>query len=127
MTTVQQFVIDADREYVIATTTAATAELGYPDLTIDAIADRAGVLASAVLAHFADADACFLAAYDAAIAPLVTAVWTAFEAEHGWVQQIRAGLHALLEYCAANPVEAHLIIVDALAAPVALERRYAAL
>ena len=103
-TTAQQFVIDADREHVIAATTAATAELGYPELTIAAIADRAGGPSSAVLAHFPDVDACFLAAYDAAIARLVTSVWTAFEAQHGWVQQVRAGLHALLEHCAENPV-----------------------
>ena len=126
-TTAQQFVIDADREHVIAATTAATAELGYPELTIAAIADRAGGPSSAVLAHFPDVDACFLAAYDAAIARLVTSVWTAFEAQHGWVQQVRAGLHALLEHCAENPVEAHLLMVDALAATVALERRHAAL
>ena len=101
-TTAQQFVIDADREHVIAATTAATAELGYPELTIAAIADRAGGPSSAVLAHFPDVDACFLAAYDAAIARLVTSVWTAFEAqlelsadgEPHWTRQQRSLLLA---------------------------------
>ena len=121
------FVIDAERERVLHAAAVATGELGYPDLTEQAIADRAGVTLEGFHRHFPDADAAFLAAYDAAIARLVTAVWTAFETERVWLRQVRAGLAAFLRFLADDPVAARLIIVDALAAPIALDRRHAAL
>jgi AcrR family transcriptional regulator len=121
------FVIDAERERMLHAVAVAIGELGYPDLTDEAIASRAGVTLEAFHRHFGDADAAFLAAYDAAIARLVTAVWTAFETERVWLRQIRAGLGAFLRFLADDPVAARLLIVDALAAPVALDRRHAAL
>jgi AcrR family transcriptional regulator len=121
------FVIDAERQRVLEAVALVAADVGYPALTAEAIADRAGVSLEDFRARFTDADACFMAAYDDGISRLVTAVWTAFEAEHGWLPQVHAGLAAFLGFLAGDPVTARLLIVDARAAPAALERRHAAL
>src|ERR671937_29238 len=49
------FVIDAERERVLHAAAVATGELGYPDLTEQAIADRAGVTLEGFHRHFPDA------------------------------------------------------------------------
>jgi AcrR family transcriptional regulator len=121
------FVIDSERGRLFEAVALVVAEVGYPALTEEAIAERAGVPLEELHARFPDAEACFMAAYDDGIGRLVTAVWTAFEAEHGWLPQLHAGLAALLGFLAGDPVAARLLIVDALAAPAALERRHAAL
>jgi AcrR family transcriptional regulator len=121
------FVIDPERQRVLEAVALVAADVGYPALTAEAIADRAGVSLEDFRARFTDADACFMAAYDDGISRLVTAVWTAFEAEHGWLPQVHAGLAAFLAFLAGDPVTARLLIVDARAAPAALERRHAAL
>jgi AcrR family transcriptional regulator len=121
------FVIDGERQRLLEAVALVVADVGYLALTDAAIADRAGVPLENFRARFADAEACFMAAYDDGIARLVTAVWTAFEAQHGWLPQVHAGLAAFLAFLAGDPVTARLLIVDALAAPAALERRHAAL
>jgi AcrR family transcriptional regulator len=121
------FVIDGERQRLLQAVALVAADVGYPALTAEAIADRAGVPLEHFRARFADAEACFMAAYDDGIGRLVTAVWTAFEAEHGWLPQVHAGLAAFLGFLAGDPVTARLVIVDVRAAPAALERRHAAL
>jgi AcrR family transcriptional regulator len=121
------FVIDGERQRLLEAVAVVVAEVGYPALTDEAIAERAGMPLEDFRARFADADACFMAAYDDGIGRLVTAVWTAFEAEHGWLPQVHAGLAAFLGFLAGDPVTARLLMVDVLAAPAALEHRHAAL
>jgi AcrR family transcriptional regulator len=121
------FVIDDERQRLLEAVALVAADVGYPALTDAAIADRAGVPLETFSARFTDAEACFMAAYDDGIGRLVTAVWTAFEAEHGWLPQVQAGLAAFLGFLAGDPVTARLLIVDVRAAPAALEHRQAAL
>lgn len=73
---------------------------------------------------FEDRDACFLAAFDEALALATTRVLPVFESATGWLGKLRGGLTGLLAFIDVEPKLARLLIYESLSAgPVALERR----
>ena len=112
------------RERLLAAMLRATAELGYREVSVQDVLDRAGVSRPTFYEHFENKEACFLAAFDTAAARLRKRLELAAEEGEGWRQRFRLGLEELLRFVAEDPDAAMSLIVDARAAcPPALERR----
>lgn len=112
------------RERLLAAMLRATAELGYREVSVQDVLDRAGVSRPTFYEHFENKEGCFLAAFDSAAGRLRSALEGAAASGEGWRERLRLGLEELLRFVAQNPDEAMSLIVDARAAcPPALERR----
>ncbi len=116
------------RERLLAAMLRATAELGYREVSVQDVLERAGVSRPTFYEHFENKEACFLAAFDCAAARLRKRLELAAENGEGWRQRFRLSLEELLRFVAEDPDAAMSLIVDARAAcPPALERRDALL
>jgi AcrR family transcriptional regulator len=122
----------------------AVADRGYAAATIDDIVRDAGVSKKTFYEHFSDKLGCFLAAYEAASDELLAHMTAAQEgtggagretgsdpvsrgagdADPGWLERTRAGIHAYLRWLAAEPALARVFLIEiAAAGPAALELR----
>jgi AcrR family transcriptional regulator len=112
------------RERMLAAMLKATAELGYREVSVQDVLDRAGVSRPTFYEHFENKDDCFLAAFDAAATRLRKRLEVAGEEGEDWRGQLRLTLEELLRFVAEDPDAAMSLIVDARAAcPPALLRR----
>ncbi len=102
---------------------AALAYHGYEDTKITDIVELSGVSRATFYEHFQGKEPCFAAAYEDGVERLVTVAEAAVQGERSWEAQVSAGLQAGLEFLAAGPLLAHLLLVEALAAarPARLE------
>ncbi|MEU6733499.1 TetR/AcrR family transcriptional regulator [Streptomyces physcomitrii] len=120
----------AQRDRLVRAMIAATAEQGYPAVMIADVVRRARVSRKAFYAHFADKQACFLAAADLGVALMFRRVAEAVAAVGEAPEPLaplRAGLGAYLRFLAGEPEFARVFLVEGLAAgPAALERFAAA-
>jgi AcrR family transcriptional regulator len=105
---------------------AALAYHGYEDTKITDIVELSGVSRATFYEHFQGKEPCFAAAYEDGVERLVTAVEAAVHGEEGWESCLSAGLRAGLDFLAAGPPLAHLLLVEALAAarPARLEHEH---
>jgi len=112
------------RERLLAGMLRATAELGYREVSVQEVLDRAGVSRPTFYEHFENKEDCFLAAFDSAASRLRDRLEVAAEDGEGWRGRLRLSLEDLLRFVAEDPDAAMTLIVDARAAcPPALERR----
>jgi AcrR family transcriptional regulator len=112
------------RERILAAMLRATAELGYRDVSVQDVLERAGVSRPTFYEHFENKEACFLAAFDAVATRLRERIRAAAEDGEGWRGQLRLGLGELLRFVSEEPDAAMSLIVDGRAAcPPALLRR----
>jgi AcrR family transcriptional regulator len=116
----------SQRERLLDAAIDVVAEQGYAATTVADLTKEAGISRTTFYAMFEDREACFLAAYEAAVDVLTRRVSTAFEAEQGWPARVRAGLEALLSSLAAEPQLARLAFVDVGSVGPAAQRRYRA-
>jgi AcrR family transcriptional regulator len=116
------------RERLLAGMLRASAELGYRELNVQDVLERAGVSRPTFYEHFENKEASFLAAFDNAAAHLRKRLEDAAAEGEGWRQRLRLSLEELLRFVAEDHDAAMSLIVDARAAcPPALERRDALL
>jgi AcrR family transcriptional regulator len=100
------------------------AERGVAQASVAHIVARAGVSRRTFYELFEDREDCFLAAFDHALSRAGEVVLSAYGAERGWRERVRAGLAALLRFLDEEPGLGGLLVVDSLSAgPSALERR----
>jgi len=112
------------RERLLAAMLRATAQLGYREVSVQDVLDRAGVSRPTFYEHFGNKEDCFMAAFDTASARLRTRLETAGEDGNGWRERLRLSIEALLRFVGEEPDAAMTLIVDARAAcPDALTRR----
>jgi AcrR family transcriptional regulator len=112
------------RERILAAMLRATAELGYRDVSVQDVLERAGVSRPTFYEQFENKEDCFLAAFDAAAARLRERIEIAAGGGNGWRERLRLGLEDLLRFVADDPDAAMTLIVDARAAcPPALLKR----
>jgi AcrR family transcriptional regulator len=116
----------SQRERLLDAAVRVAAEKGYAATTVGDLTAQAGVSRTTFYELFEDKEACFLAAYDAAVDTLVRRIVTAYESERRWPDQARAALVALLEALASEPALARLFLVDVRSAGPAAQRRYRA-
>jgi AcrR family transcriptional regulator len=117
----------SQRQRLLEATIRVVAEKGYATTTVADLTREAGISRTTFYEMFDDKQACFLAAYDAAVDTLVRRVSATYEAAEGpWPERARAGLATLLEALAEEPALARLALVDIGAAGPAAQRRYRA-
>ncbi|MEX0972299.1 MAG: TetR/AcrR family transcriptional regulator [Solirubrobacterales bacterium] len=121
-----EVVARSQRERLLEAAVRVVAAKGYGAMTIGDLTKGAGVSRTTFYELYEDKQACFLAAYDAAVALLVRRVIAAYESEQNWPERAAAGLAALLETLAAEPALARLSLVDIGNAGPAAQRRYRA-
>jgi AcrR family transcriptional regulator len=116
-------VIANQRRRIFDGLAAALAYHGYEDTKITDVVELAGLSRATFYEHFRGKEACFDAAYEDGVERLVAAVEVAAADEHRWTMRLSAGLSAGLDFLAADPALAHLLLVEALAAarPARLE------
>lgn len=101
------------------------AEQGYEATKIADLVRRAGVARKTLYDNFDGKEEVFLAAFDRAIDELAQRTEDACEGVEGeWIDQIAAGLRALLAYVAENPATARMCLVEAVSATPAASARY---
>lgn len=116
------------RERLLAAMLRATAQLGYREVSVQEVLERAGVSRPTFYEHFENKEDCFLAAFDNAAAGLRRRLEAAAEDGEGWRERLRLSLEELLRFVAEEPDAAMSLVVDARAAcPEALSRRDALL
>jgi AcrR family transcriptional regulator len=91
-------------------------EDGYGQMSVARVITRAGVSRRTFYEVFEDREACFLAAFDQAVAQLRALAVEAWERETLWRRQVRASLSALLVSLDEQPAVGSLVIVEALGA-----------
>ena len=112
------------RERLLAAMLRATAEIGYREVSVQDVLERAGVSRPTFYEHFENKEACFVAAFDAAASRLREQLEAAGEEGETWRDRLRATLERLLRFVAEDRDAAMSLIVDARAAcPPALLRR----
>jgi AcrR family transcriptional regulator len=101
---------------------------GYRAMSVEDVIVTAGVSRRTFYEHFKNKHDAFVAAFDAVLEQLLSAVQEAYEREERGVDRLRAGLAAFLDFIAREPAFARMCIVEALAAgSEAVARRNAAM
>ena len=118
------FVAANQRERILSAVAQAAAELGYVEMSVEAITARAGVSRRTFYEHFKNKEDAFLATYDALLHQLVMHTQRAYLQETAVMPRLRAGISAYLQFLANEPAFARTCIVEVLAVgPRALARR----
>jgi AcrR family transcriptional regulator len=112
------------RERLIAAMLMAASELGYREVNVQSVIDRAGISRPTFYEHFANKEDCFLAAFDTTAARLRKRVIEA-SAEGGacWRDRLRLGLKAVLDFIVEEPDAGRALIVEARAGSAAAVQR----
>ena len=119
-------VVQLQRARIIAAMVEVVAERGVARATVAHVVACSGVSRRTFYELFDDREDCFVAAFDLAVERAVARVAPAFGEGGGWLEKIRMGLRASLEFLDDEPAMGRLVIVDALGAgPVALGASHA--
>ncbi len=115
------------RERMLAAMAESVTARGYGGASVADVVERAGVSRSTFYEHFANREECFLAAYDAGVELVQTAIEAAALPLGGDpLAALDAAVGAYLEMLRDNPAFAQTFLVEVLAAgPRAQERRAA--
>lgn len=111
------------RERLIAGMLNAASELGYRETNVQDVIDRAGVSRPTFYEHFANKEACFLAAFDTTAARVHDRIEAVAVTGETWRDRLRLGLEELLRFAVSEPDAARSLIVEARAASAEAVRR----
>jgi AcrR family transcriptional regulator len=101
---------------------------GYERTSVRTVLARTGIYRQAFYDNFADKDDCYLQAYEVGIERVEGLMVAAARGRETWMEQLRAGLGALLDFLDSEPNLGRALIVEVHAAgPAALAKRGAAL
>ena len=121
---IRSFVAANQRERILSAVAQAVAELGYAEMSVEAVIARAGVSRRTFYEHFRNKEDAFLAAYDAAVRLVVRHIRRAYFQETTAQARLRAGTGAFIQFLTGEPGFARMCIVEVLAAgPRAMARR----
>lgn len=102
------------RERMLAGMLRATSEVGYHDVSVQDVLERAGISRPTFYEQFDNKEDCFLVAVDAASKRLRDRVEAATSAsDTDWRDRLRLGVEELLRFIAAEPDGARALIVEA--------------
>jgi AcrR family transcriptional regulator len=108
----QDLVAANQRQRLISAAASAISERGYADLAVQDLVDRAGVSRRTFYQLFEDKLDCVFAAHNAAFSRLNSLIVDACAAESAWPDGVVAAVREALEYAAASPDEARLILIS---------------
>ncbi|HXB64239.1 MAG TPA: TetR family transcriptional regulator [Solirubrobacteraceae bacterium] len=117
---------EIQRARILVAMSEVVVQRGAGTVTVADVVGRSGVSRRTFYELFADREACFLAAFDRALALAEERVLPPYRVAGRWQERVRAGLQALLAFLDAEPDLGQLCLVASQAAgPRALERRNA--
>ena len=111
------------RDRLILGVAKAMAEHGYGDLSVAQVILAAGVSRTTFYNHFANKQEAVLAAHDLIFERFIGLIVRACNSEYKWPAKVKAAIGAALEFAAAEPEQAQMLTLDALAANVEVARR----
>ena len=115
---------DLQRARILAAMAEVCSERGAANVTVAHVVARSGVSRRTFYELFEDREDCFLAALEQALAGVSDRVLPAYAGQDRWIERIRAGLLAGLEYLEEEPYMGRLLVVETLGAGgKALRRR----
>ncbi len=112
----REFIAQNQRERIITALVDTVAERGYNATTVANITKAASVSRRTFYEHFADKEACFLAAYDMVADHIRSSMQAAAGAFEEWPQKVRATLATMLRFLAGEPELARLCMIEPIAA-----------
>jgi AcrR family transcriptional regulator len=107
-----EVVAQSQRERLLAGVVRVTATKGYQASSVADILKEAGVGRESFYKHFKDKEDCFVAANDTLIADLESTVKEAYGQSGPWPQRVRQGLAATLDWFAASPEIARVMMIE---------------
>jgi AcrR family transcriptional regulator len=122
----REFIAQNQRERIITALVDTVAERGYNATTVAHITKAASVSRRTFYEHFADKEACFLAAYEMVADHIRDSMRAAAESFSEWPQQVRAALATMLRFFAAEPELARLCMIEPVAAGGQIAARHRA-
>jgi AcrR family transcriptional regulator len=108
----REVVAQSQRERLLAAVVRVTAAKGYQASSVADILKEAGVGREAFYKHFKDKENCFVTANDALVAELEAEVNAAYEQPGSWSRRVRLGLATTLDWFAANPEVARVMMIE---------------
>lgn len=119
-----EFVAQNQSRRLLVALIRIVAQRGYNAATIAGIAETAGVTTRTFYKYFESVEACYLAAFALAAGLLAAHLGEAYKAEEEWPLKVRAALAAALDFFAASPELARLLLTEPFVAGAAVSRRY---
>jgi AcrR family transcriptional regulator len=119
-----EFVERNQSQRLLTSLIRTVAESGYNAATITNVAEGAGVTTRTFYKYFDTVEACYLAAFDAAVGLVSERLIEAYGSEAEWPLQVRAALAAALDFFAASPELAKLLLTEPFVAGPNISRRY---
>ena len=102
----------SQRERLVEAMTQAAARFGHKHASVARVVEQAGVSRATFYKHFADKEACFLAAFEVA-AERIEAALQRIEVEYDANGRAPAVLEDLLQNGSRDPAAAHILLLDA--------------
>ncbi len=119
----RELVARSQRERLIAAVVRVTATKGYQATSVADILKAAGVGRESFYRYFENKEDCFLAANDVLIDDLEAEISGAYDQPGSWPARVRAGLATTLDWLAADPDVARVMMIEmGTVGPVATER-----
>jgi AcrR family transcriptional regulator len=122
----REFIVQNQRERIVTALVDTVAERGYNAATVADITKAASVSRRTFYEHFADKEACFLAAYEMVAEHIAVSMRAAAESFEDWPQQVRAALATMLRFLAGEPELARLCMIEPVAAGGEIAARHRA-
>ena len=122
----REFIAQNQRERIITALVDTVAERGYNATTVANITKAASVSRRTFYEHFADKEACFLAAYEMVAEHIAASMRAAAESFDEWPQKVRAALATLLRFLAGEPELARVCMIEPIAAGGEIAARHRA-
>jgi AcrR family transcriptional regulator len=122
----REFISQNQRERIITALVDTVAERGYNATTVAHITKAASVSRRTFYEHFADKEACFLAAYEMVADHIRDSMQVAAEAFEEWPQKVRAALGTMLHFLAGEPELARVSMIEPVAAGGEIAARHRA-
>ena len=118
-----EVVADNQRRRLVAGVATALAERGFARLTVEHIIAAAGVSRTTFYEHFDNKHDAVLFAHDVVFERLLGVLLRACNSEGEWPLKVKAAVGAAISFAVADPAQAQLLVIDALAADVKVTSR----
>src|SRR5215213_8537780 len=120
----RQFVLHNQRGRLVDAAMHVFGTRSFGEARVADVLERAAISRKTFYEQFADKEACFMAAYEAAAVRVRDAIRVATRDAKNGEDALRAGVAALLGFLASEPELARLLVVEVTGAgPIALRRR----
>lgn len=118
-----ELVAQSQRERLLTAVVRATAQKGYQASSVADVLEVAGVGRESFYKRFKDKEDCFVAANDALVQDLDARITEAYGEAGAWPERVRRGLSVTLEWLAADPDVARVMLLEmGTVGPIASDR-----